>query len=86
MAQKNFAVVRSTQCAVGQTVSPGDGAIVACSADGWVRLMLNSGTFIDIFAQAGTTNLVDAHVVGVGTPANTPAATNLVVNIVKLAL
>ena len=86
MAQKNFPIVRSTQCAVGQTVSPGDGAIVACSADGWVRLVLNSGTFIDIYAQAGTNTLVDCHVAGVGTPANTPQATNLVVNIVKLAL
>lgn len=90
--QKNFRVVRSRVVTPGgtNTTSPGDGAIISCSGDGWVRLLLNTtaagnGT-VELYCQAGITYVSDMHVRGVDTTAlNTPLATNVVVNIVDLS-
>lgn len=83
MAQRAFPIRRSRPITPGQTTSPGSaGVLISCSADGWVRLILNSGDFVDVFAQAGTSQIADVHVAGVGTvSAFTPLATNAVVNV-----
>lgn len=83
MAQRAFPIRRSRPITPGQSTSPGNaGVLISCSADGWVRLRLASGTFMDIYAQAGTSPLPDIHVEGVeSASAFTPLATNVVVNV-----
>lgn len=83
MAQRGFPTRRSRPIQVGQSTSPGSaGVIISCSADGWVRLRLTSGDFVDVYVQTGTYVLADIHVVGVETAsAFTPLATNVVVNV-----
>lgn len=83
MAQRAFPIRRSRPITPGQTTSPGNaGVLIACSADGWVRLILTSGDFMDTYVQAGTSPIPDVHVSGVGSvSAFTPLATNVVVNV-----
>lgn len=76
-------IVRSRPITVGQTTSPGSGVIISCSADGWVRLILNSGNFVEIFAQAGSSEPLDLQVSGVSGAAQfSPLATNVIVNVI----
>jgi hypothetical protein len=83
MAQRAFPIRRSRPIVPGGSTSPGNaGVLISCSADGWVRLILTSGDFVDVFAQAGTNAISDIHVAGVGaSSAFTPLATNVVVNV-----
>jgi len=83
LAQRLFPLRRARQVVPGGATSQGSGGVlVACSADGWVRLNLASGDFIDIYAKAGTQFIPDIHVNGVGSAsAFTPLATNVVVNV-----
>lgn len=83
MAQRNFPVRGSRPITVGQSTSPGNaGCIISCSGDGWVRLRLTRGDFVDIYAQTGSYAFPDIHIIGVETTsAFTPLATNVVVNV-----
>jgi hypothetical protein len=83
MAQRAFPIRRARNVVPGGSTSPGNaGVLISCSADGWVRLNLTSGDYIDVYAQAGTSALADIHCNGVASAsAFTPLATNVVVNV-----
>jgi hypothetical protein len=83
MAQKNFAIRASRPITPGNGTSPGNAALIACSGDGWVRLILTSGQFVEMYVQTGITYVADIHVRAVDSAAAfTPLAANVVVNVV----
>jgi hypothetical protein len=83
MAQRDFSISRSRPVKVGESTSPGNaGVIISCSAEGWVRLRLTGGTFMEIYALSGSSSVPGIPVEGVETTAAfTPLATNVVVNV-----
>ncbi len=83
MSQRAIPIRRARQVTPGQSTSPGSaGVLISCSADGWVRLNLTEGGYIDVYAQTGTSAISDISINGVASSsAFTPLATNVVVNV-----
>jgi len=62
----------------GTNVAAGDGLCVACSSAGYVRLLMQDGSYLDIYAQQGTAIIDDLAVSGVDV-ANTTATAKIAV-------
>ncbi|MFC6790583.1 hypothetical protein ACFQE0_13800 [Methylobacterium komagatae] len=58
----------------GTTVTAGDGVAIACSADGFVRLLMQEGSYLDVYAQTGTAIIDNLAVIGVDAPNTTATA------------
>ena len=46
-------------------MTAGDGVAIACSADGFVRLLMQEGSYLDVYAQTGTAIIDSLAVIGV---------------------
>jgi hypothetical protein len=62
----------------GTTVRAGDGVCIACSVAGFVRLLMQEGSYLDVYAQPGTAIIDNIAVIGVDA-ANTTATAKVAV-------
>lgn len=62
----------------GTPVRPGRGAVIACQAEGWVRLLMSDGSYLDTYCFPGTSELKGYAFVGVD-PAGTTATARVTV-------
>ena len=64
----------------GTPVLPGTGVVIACSVEGYVRLVMSDGTFLDTYCYPGTSELKGYAVKGVDAASTTATARVTVVN------
>lgn len=63
----------------GTGVSSGSGIVIACSAEGTVRLVMHDGSFLDVYVFPGTTKIDALAVKDVNVAGTTATATVSVV-------
>lgn len=60
--------------AVGSRIKNGVGYRIACASAGWVRLVMDDGSFYDVYAVVGTGGEDGISVTGIANTPKTPAA------------